>query len=110
MKKWLLATVFASALVLGACGSDDDKKNDADTGGETTEEHAEAEKLYQESCASCHATDLSGQAGPGLTDVGDRLSEEEIEEVINEGKGIMKGGLVNPDEAKVLAGWLAEKK
>lgn len=113
MKKWLLGTVFASALVLGACGGSGDTKNEAetnDTGGDTTEEVSEAEKLYQQSCASCHANDLSGQAGPGLTDVGSNLSEDEIEKIIIEGKGSMPAGLVGDDDAKILASWLAEKK
>ncbi|WP_078379671.1 cytochrome c550 [Sutcliffiella halmapala] len=68
-----------------------------------------AEELYQQnSCIGCHGNDLAGGAGaPALVDVGDRLSPEEIKEVIINGQGTMPAGLANPQEAEVLAEWLA---
>ena len=111
MKKWLLTIVFGLALVLGACsGGDDTKKDDNSGGSGDSVASADAESIYKKSCASCHAADLTGNAGPNLTKVGDRLSEEEINTVINEGKGIMQPGIVGADEAEVLSAWLAEKK
>lgn len=70
----------------------------------------DAEAIYANSCASCHAADLSGAVGPDLTAVGGSLSEEEIEDIIVNGLGSMPGGLVGADEAKVLSEWLSEKK
>src|SRR5690625_1100765 len=53
----------------------------------------DVEAVYANSCASCHAADLSGGVGPDLTAVGSSLSEEEIENIILNGAGSMPGGL-----------------
>src|SRR5690625_7591747 len=77
MKKWLMAVLFGTLLVLGACGGggDDNTQEPADNNDEGTEEPADdggavdtaaAEEIYQQSCASCHGEDLSGTAGPSL--------------------------------------------
>jgi len=117
MKKWLLAIVFGSALILGACGGNDDasdNKDNKETNEPTTSgsvDSAKAEELYTSSCAQCHGADLSGGAGPDLRDVGSKLSKEQIETTIEKGKGSMPGGLVKNDgERDTLASWLAEKK
>lgn len=136
MKKWLMAVIFASVLALAACGGDDggtDEPVEPDTPdteepaeeetddgieeedeaaeedeGESTVDAGEAEEIYKQSCASCHAADLSGGAGPDLTTAGDDFTVEEIEDIINEGVGTMPAGLVPEDEATVLAEWLVE--
>lgn len=121
MKKWLMAVLFGTMLVLGACGGagDDNANEPADTNDEGTEEPAEdggtvdtaaAEDAYQQSCASCHGQDLSGGAGPDLTDVGSRLSAEDIKDIIENGQGSMPGGLLSGDDATAVADWLAEHK
>lgn len=112
MKKWLLTIVFGSALVLGACGSDDDADKGKDGGGDSTDT-AQAEDLYKENCASCHANDLSGNNGPSLEKVGADLSEDEIHDTIKDGKG---GGMpsfdgqIDDDDISTLASWLADHK
>lgn len=53
---------------------------------------------------------MSGGTGPDLTDVGQRLSEDEIEEVIEDGKGAMPSGLISGQEQKTVAEWLADMK
>ncbi|GAB3802830.1 cytochrome c551 [Virgibacillus kimchii] len=122
MKKWLLTIVFGSVLVLGACGgADDDTDEPADDGADTdTEESADdngeggtvdvaaAEEAYQQSCASCHGQDLSGGAGPDLTDVGSRYSADEIANIIEEGIGSMPAGTATGDDVDLLANWLAD--
>ncbi|BAQ10219.1 cytochrome C-553 [Bacillus sp. OxB-1] len=116
MKKKLLAMMLGAGLVLGACGGNDDNagdtNNDANTGtsggGETAS--ADAEALYRKSCIGCHGANLEGASGPKLSDVGSRLSEEEIRTIILEGKGNMPPGLLKGEEADVVAKWLAEKK
>ncbi|CDQ39633.1 MULTISPECIES: cytochrome c550 [Virgibacillus] len=75
--------------------------------GETTDDPA---AIFESNCASCHGADLSGGMGPDLTQVGSRLSQEEIQDVIINGKGQMPAGMANEAEAEVLAKWLAEKK
>lgn len=70
-----------------------------------------AEDIYKDSCASCHGGDLTGASGPELEQVGDRLSEDEIKDIIVDGiPPGMPGGLVNNEEAGVLAEWLAEQE
>lgn len=80
-------------------------------GNEPTQEVAEGpEGIYQQSCVSCHGQNLEGGVGPQLSDVGSRLSAEEIQNVIINGQGTMPGGMVDQASAEQLASWLAEKK
>ncbi|MBB6454301.1 mono/diheme cytochrome c family protein [Salirhabdus euzebyi] len=77
-------------------------------GGET-----DPEKIYQNSCLSCHGGDLEGSGiAPALNTVGGTLSKEEIENIINNGVPgtAMQGGFVDTEQASILAEWLAEKK
>ena len=54
---------------------------------------------------------LEGAGGaPALADVGSRLSEEEIHDVIINGRPGMPGNLIKGEEAEAVAKWLAEKK
>jgi YVTN family beta-propeller protein len=68
------------------------------------------EKLYKKSCLSCHGENLEGKAGPSLKVVGGKLSQKEILKIIKNGRGMMPGGLVSDEEAKILANWLEEMK
>lgn len=126
MKKWLMAVLFGTLLVLGACGggANDNANEPADTNDEGTEEPADdgaadeggtvdtaaAEDAFQQSCASCHGEDLSGGAGPELTNIGSELSAEDIEGIIENGQGSMPGGLLSGDDATAVAEWLADHK
>lgn len=78
-------------------------------GGETTEDTAQAnpEEIYQQSCIGCHGDQYQGGAGPALTGVGDRLSQDEIVDILTNGKGAMPGGLVSGNET-AMAEWLSE--
>ncbi|WP_042223434.1 cytochrome c550 [Oceanobacillus manasiensis] len=75
--------------------------------GETSDD---PEAIFESNCASCHGADLSGGAGPDLTQVGSRLSEDEIQDIIINGQGSMPPGMATDQEAEVLASWLAEKQ
>ncbi|HLR81471.1 MAG TPA: cytochrome c [Bacillota bacterium] len=114
MKKWLMAILFGSALVLGACGGGDDGATDGgdaggDDAGETTEASG-AEDLYKQNCASCHGEDLSGGAGPDLNNAGANNSADEIKDIIVNGQGSMPAQDLPEEDAQTLADWLAEKK
>lgn len=80
---------------------------------ENTGEEAslDPEEIFANSCASCHGDDMSGSGdAPDLTQVGNRLDEDEIIEIINEGRGSMPPGTASPEEAEVIAEWLAEQE
>ncbi|KGX85323.1 cytochrome c550 [Pontibacillus marinus] len=87
-----------------------------DHGGEKKEEEAattDPEKIYSQNCASCHGSDLSGQVGPSLKTIGSKYSKEEIQGIIEDGKGsampAFKGKLKS-EQIKSLTNWLSEKK
>ncbi|MET3575630.1 cytochrome c551 [Bhargavaea ullalensis] len=128
MKRKLMMLLFGSALVLGACGGNDDNANDdnnagtndnateetdtgtdTNTGGETA--GVDPEKVVQQKCISCHGENLEGQGSfPELDNVGSRLSEQEIHDTIKNGRGGMPGGLIEGEELDAVAKWLSEKK
>lgn len=110
MKKAWLALLFGSALVLGACGGGGD--NAGSSGDNGDEAALDGEKIVMNSCTSCHGGQLQGMGNtPGLADLGSRMSEDEILDIILNGtdKG-MPGGLLQGEEAEVAAAWLAEQK
>ena len=135
MKKAWLALVFGSALFLAACGGNDEGTKDTDTETEVVEETtdettdtgtdtgtdtttgtddaalAEGETLVKKSCVSCHGGDLQGMGNtPALADVGSRLDEAEILDVITNGRGGMPPGLLKGEDAEAAAAWLATQK
>ncbi|MDE3840127.1 cytochrome C551 [Bacillus methanolicus] len=115
MKKKLLALLMGTSLVLAACGGGDNAEKDTSTnnggGGETTTADAgDAQKIFNQKCSSCHGQNLEGGVGPALDKIGSKLSKEDIEKVIAEGKGAMPKGLLQGDEASSVAEWLAGKK
>lgn len=118
MKKWLLAVLFGAVLVLGACGGDDASDEPAETDDTATEEAGEGEavemaageEVYQANCAMCHGADLSGGAGPDLTAVGSKYSEEEIADIVTNGIGSMQPQNVAGEDLDALTSWLAEQQ
>lgn len=111
MKKWMMAIGLGAMLTLGACGGgDEDTSSDGDGGGSSTAS-VDAEAVYAQNCAACHGADLEGMSGPALTDVGSRLSAEDIENIIRNGQGAMPANVIQDDEEiTAVAAWLAEKK
>ena len=111
MKKQLMALLFGSALVLGACGGGEDTAEPPADSGDGDTAAVDAEQVVQQNCISCHGENLEGQGNfPPLNDVGARLSEEEILGVIENGKGAMPAGIIEGEEATAVAKWLSEKK
>lgn len=111
MNKKLLTAIFGSVLMLAACGGDDDTA--APTGGEEVEvvETEDAEKIVEGKCITCHGGNLEGQGNaPAINDVGSRLSQEEILNVILNGQGAMPPKIIEGAEAEVVAEWLSNKK
>jgi|SRR5699024_1656493 len=113
MKKWLLTIVFGAALVLGACGGDDDADGGNDNGGDDNgdTEVSAGEEAYQNNCASCHGGNLEGVSGPALDTAGADHSADEIEDIIENGTGGMPPQpSVSDDDRTAIAEWLADKK
>lgn len=103
MKKKLLALLMGTSLALAACGGGGDEAGGDKAG-------ADPEKLFNQKCSSCHGGNLEGGVGPKLSDVGTRLSKEDIEKVIANGQGSMPAKLLEGDDASAVAEWLANKK
>ncbi|MBD7935826.1 MULTISPECIES: cytochrome c550 [Cytobacillus] len=87
-------------------GLGDHKELTSEGDEEATEEVAASpEEIYQQSCIGCHGDQYQGGVGPALSGVGEKLSEEEIVDVLTNGKGAMPGGLVSGKEQE-MAEWL----
>lgn len=92
-------------------GDAEELAKEAEGGGEKTEQAAaNPEDIYKQSCVGCHGADYSGGVGPKLKGVGDKLSQDEIVQIVTKGKGNMPPGLVPEDKAEDMAKWLAKLK
>ncbi|PAQ13306.1 cytochrome C [Bacillaceae bacterium SAOS 7] len=114
---FLLIMVFGLGLVFflsleGLSGSKEMAKEKE--GGEKTEETAggefDAESHYKQSCVGCHGGNYEGGAGPALTGVGEKLSKDELKDVLVNGRGAMPPGLVPAENADAMADWLSKVK
>ena len=114
MKKILLALLMGATLALAACSSDEAEETPANNSGSssetTTADAGNEAKLYENKCSSCHGQNLEGGVGPALDAIGSSMSQEEIEEIIKSGKGIMPANTLEGDDATAVAVWLAEKQ
>lgn len=103
MKKSLLTLVFGSAIFLAACGGDDSASN-----GETAD--IDGKSVVQQSCATCHGGQLQGGNAPALNQLGAKYSEEEILDIILNGKDRMPPGIVKGEKAEAAAEYLSTLK
>jgi len=64
-------------------------------------------------CLTCHGTDMKGNGNvPSLRGVGDRLSQEQIADIITNGRGAMpaQADQHSAEEIEQIAAWLAKQK
>lgn len=115
--RWISGMVFAAILLVVtgcASGSEESSGETGGTGenpGAVAEETVDAEQIFSGNCASCHGGNLEGGMGPSLETVGANLSQEEIADVIQNGRGQMQAQTqLEEGEVQELASWLAEKK
>lgn len=92
------------SILLVACGGDDNADSNTATNSNTsstseTSSVSEGEKVAQSSCIGCHGSNLTGGAGPDLTNLS--LSKEELIDVLVDGKGSMPAGTANGSEEEV---------
>lgn len=109
----LIAVIgIVAAIIFSVIGlSEQQNIADGEEGGESVS--LDPESIAEQSCMSCHGQDLAGtDMAPELQEVGNRLSEEEINDIIVNGIDgtAMQGGFVNNEEAQVLAEWLATQE
>ncbi|MDX1806651.1 MAG: cytochrome c [Paenisporosarcina sp.] len=105
---FILIMAFGIGLIFFLSIQGVDKKEEIaaghEEGGETAEEF-DAEAVAQGKCISCHGGDLAGQGNfPSLVDT--KLSQEEIAEVITNGKGAMPPGLVDAANVEAMAEYI----
>ncbi len=95
MRKWLVALILGSVMILGACG------------GDSQDELTQEEKIYKKNCAACHGQNLDGGAGPSLEGIGSKYNVDEIIDIIENGTGDMRPQKqVAEDDRVILAEWL----
>ncbi|OZM56524.1 hypothetical protein CIB95_12190 [Lottiidibacillus patelloidae] len=114
MKKWYIL-LFSFALILSGCGGKEEVIDEAPADGQDgtagTVDIASAEEIYQNSaCIGCHGANLGGGAGPSLKEIGSRKTKAEILSIIHNGQGSMAGGLLQGEDAEIVAAWLATMK
>ena len=82
-------------------------KEAAEADGTPEEEVAlSPEEIYTQSCMVCHGENYEGAMGPALTGLGDRLSEDEIRDVLVNGRGAMPGNLIPGEALDDMIEWL----
>jgi cytochrome c551 len=94
---WIISAL--SLLLLAGCSSET----------ANAKRPTDGEGLYKLSCLSCHGENLEGLAGPPVTNMKAKYSEEEMLKLLNDGSGMMPGGLLSEEEAKTVSQWLLEK-
>lgn len=96
--------------IISGCGA---TPQDTQLGkGTAIEEKLDGESIFKQNCISCHGADLQGRVGPNLQKIGSTLTEEQIAEIVQKGKGGMPGFSKHLDQEQIdaLAAWLAQKK
>lgn len=76
----------------------------AEGGEEATAGEFDPEALAKGKCISCHGNTYEGGMGPSL--VATQLSEDEIKDVLANGKGNMPAGLVPEANLDEMATWV----
>lgn len=112
----LFICMICLLLLLSACTSSE-SNNKSNGNSESivrlVDANAEIENLYSNRCLNCHAIDLSGKMGEqtNLQRVHERLSYDEIVNVITEGRNLMPSFAerLTSEEINALAGWLAKQ-
>src|SRR5699024_8008353 len=88
--------------------AEDDNNGENDDINEGEETASAGEEAYQMNCAACHGDDLQGAVGPDLTTAGDNFTEEELMDIMENGKGDMPPMLTDEEKSKAIAEWLLD--
>ncbi|MFK2824391.1 cytochrome c [Bacillus sp. B190/17] len=112
---YLLIAVFGLGLIFFLSLEGLSNSKEMAEGGEKTEEKAEGgafdpEGFYKQTCIGCHGGNFEGGAGPALKGIGEKVSKDEIKDVLLNGKGSMPPGLVPAENADAMADWVSKIK
>ncbi len=120
----ILIAVGAVAMGGAACGGGGDDDDSADTtteapattapattAAETVTEAAggdvaAGQMVFNQTCTTCHAENGEGQGPVGPNLAGEGLSQAEIEDVVENGRGAMPGGLVSGEQFDDVVAYL----
>jgi len=101
----ILFSLFALAIAAG-CQANRGGSGEPDALADPNNQ--EAVSIYRQHCISCHASDLGGRVGPGLTDVGASMTPEQIAgKIAAGGRGMPAfSNRLTEEEINLLAEWL----
>lgn len=110
MKKWMFLLLGCMTIIMIAgCQSTPNVQKPQEK--QTVDVSLKPEESYANNCSSCHGGNLEGGMGPSLQKIGSKFKKEEIEKIIQNGKGSMPGQPQVSGEARgKLAEWLVTKK
>src|SRR5690606_20506364 len=116
-KRYIILLFVFSIILLSACSrilSDNSASNkNSEQIVKLVDASADVQSLYSARCLNCHAIDLSGVMGEptNLQRVHERLSYDEIADVITNGRDIMPSfkERLSEDEIMAIAGWLSKQ-
>ncbi|CAD2070804.1 c-type cytochrome [Phocicoccus pinnipedialis] len=103
-------TVLLFVILLAGCGTTEDRST---VQKETVADSEPGELVYKQTCVGCHGQDLDGRGSSmkDLRHIGSKLSEEDIKNVVINGRRSMPSGLVKDDEElDALVKWLHSHK
>lgn len=103
-KHTVIASLLGVSVLAAGCGS---------SSSQPAQPVTDVPQAYTQNCASCHGKGLEGGGSmPKLTNVGARLSEEQIKTRILKGGGGMPAfeKRLQPEEVNQLASYLAARK
>ncbi|RNF41032.1 cytochrome c550 [Planococcus salinus] len=89
----------------GGSGGGEEEPTDDGSGDEGEGDTAfDPEAHAQQNCISCHGSSYEGGMGPSL--IGLDMPQEEVEDVLLNGRGAMPGGLVPEENVSAMAEWV----
>ena len=111
-KRFVMLALMLLLSFITACANTQNQNKEEDVLAGS--DHQQAKEIYKENCIRCHANDLSGLVGAesDLRKVGERLTSQQIADIITNGGDIMPSfkDRLQAEEIEALAEWLSERR